>query len=267
MQTQHFGAYLQCYKNPYATYKCLESFRKFYPDNTVVLLSDNGYDYTEMAKYFKCIYIHSHENVQFIYKDSNDIGKFENTFKLIDRVINAFQLCNEEYIMWLEDDVSINNRITDTFMYEINGFCPNRLSDTSVERLREKYTSIDSNKKYHFTGHGGSIFNKNFLIESMQNKVIIHDILENWIYYELPSDIAQDFLFSVIITLSGGTIGPYQGHYDGYNGLNRDITVQHQYKVWYNVPLPNELKFLIKEDETIKKNVEKKNIKPKMQFI
>ena len=66
MKTQEFGAYLQCHKNPYATYKCLESFRKFYPDNTVVLLSDNGYDYTEMAKYFRCIYIHSDENIVFI---------------------------------------------------------------------------------------------------------------------------------------------------------------------------------------------------------
>ena len=63
MQTQEFGAYLQCYKNPYATYKCLESFRTFYPDNTIVLLSDNGYDYTKMAEYFKCIYIHSNENI------------------------------------------------------------------------------------------------------------------------------------------------------------------------------------------------------------
>ena len=83
MKTQEFGAYLQCHKNPYATYKCLESFRKFYPDNTIVLLSDNGYDYTGMSKYFNCIYIHSHENVKFIYDTPNNSGKFENTFKLI----------------------------------------------------------------------------------------------------------------------------------------------------------------------------------------
>ena len=263
MKTQEFGAYLQCHKNPYATYKCLESFRKFYPDNTVVLLSDNGYDYTEMAKYFRCIYIHSDENIVFIHKDVNDIGRFENSFKLIERIVNAFELCNEKYVMWLEDDVSINKPIVDTFMYEINGFCPNRISDESIQRLQKKY-NLDTNKKYYFTGHGGSVFNKNFFIECMKKKELILDIIENWVYYQFPSDIAQDFLFSVIITLYGGSIGPYQGHYDGYNGLNTDITVQHQYKVWYKIPLPDNLKHLIKEREEEKKE---KYIKPKIQFI
>jgi len=43
------AAIFQCYKNPLATYECLESFRRFYPDSQVVLYSDNGYDYIEMA--------------------------------------------------------------------------------------------------------------------------------------------------------------------------------------------------------------------------
>jgi hypothetical protein len=261
MKTQEFGAYLQCYKNPYATYKCLESFRKFYPDNTVVLLSDNGYDYSEMAEYFKCVYIHSNENILLTYNKLNDSGKFENSFKLIERIVNAFELCNEEYVMWLEDDVSINKPITDTFRYHLNGFCPNRISDESIQRLQEKH-NLDTNKKYNFTGHGGSVFNKKFFIECMKNTELIHDIIENWVHYDFPSNIGQDFLFSVVITLSGGSVGPYQGHYDSYNGLNTDIVVQHQYKVWYKIPLPHSLKHLIKEKEK-----EKKYIKPKMQFI
>ena len=36
------AAIFQCYKNPLATYECLESFRRFYPDSQIVLLSDNG---------------------------------------------------------------------------------------------------------------------------------------------------------------------------------------------------------------------------------
>ena len=67
-----FGAYFQCYKNPYATYKCLESFRKFYPESTIVLLSDNGYNYSEMAKKFNCIYIHEMTNLPFIHNNLQD---------------------------------------------------------------------------------------------------------------------------------------------------------------------------------------------------
>jgi len=105
------------------------SFRNFYPNSTVVLLTDNGYDYTEMAKYFNCIYIHSNENLLFIYNEVECDGKYYNSFKLIERVVNAFTLCKEEYIIWLEDDVHIHNKINDTFKYHINGVCPNRFLD------------------------------------------------------------------------------------------------------------------------------------------
>jgi hypothetical protein len=62
------GAYFQCYKQPYATYKVLESYRKYYPTETIVLLSDNGYNYEKMAKHFNCIYIHDTINTHLIYK-------------------------------------------------------------------------------------------------------------------------------------------------------------------------------------------------------
>jgi len=75
------GAYLQCYKNPYATYKCLESFRKIYPHSTVVLLSDNGYHYMEMAKHFKCIYIHKYDKATFIHKN------FENDSHILNNAV------------------------------------------------------------------------------------------------------------------------------------------------------------------------------------
>jgi hypothetical protein len=60
MSQQTLGAMLQCYKNPYATYKCIESFRQHYPDSTIVIISDNGYDYTKLAEHFNCIYTDEH---------------------------------------------------------------------------------------------------------------------------------------------------------------------------------------------------------------
>jgi hypothetical protein len=243
--TQEFAAYFQCYKNPFATFICLSSFRNFYPNSTVVLLSDNGYDYTEMAKYFNCIYIHSNENLLFIYNDVEGDGKYYNSFKLIERVVNAFTLCKEKYVMWLEDDVHINNKITDTFNYHINGFCPNTISVDNLIKLKETY-DIDINYEYRFSGHGGSVFHKDFFISSMNNKIMIQDLLENWVTYGFGTNICQDFLFSLIIILSGGNIGPYNGHYDYLYEINPKITVQHQCKQFYNVPLPDELSHLVK---------------------
>ena len=35
------GAYYQVYKQPFATYKTLEAFRKVYPNAPILLVSDN----------------------------------------------------------------------------------------------------------------------------------------------------------------------------------------------------------------------------------
>jgi hypothetical protein len=56
------GAFFQCYKQPVATFHALSNFRKSYPTSTIVLLSDNGYNYTKMAEHFNAIYIHANEN-------------------------------------------------------------------------------------------------------------------------------------------------------------------------------------------------------------
>lgn len=244
--TQSFGAYLQCHKQPLATYKCLESFRKFYPTSTVVLLSDNGYDYTEMAKLFNCTYIHEKENLWLTWWDLNDKGYFVNSYKLIQRMNTIFSLIKEEYVMWLEDDVSINSEIKDEFKYDLNGYCPSRVSNFwNINEICNKYRFIEPNKHYVWSGHGGSVFNKNNFINYLKNMDIIDDILNNWIEYKFPSTLGQDFFFSMIIYFNNGTIGSYEGHYDCSNYKNDNIIVQHQYKYWYNIDMPNNIKHLI----------------------
>jgi len=236
------GAFLQCYKNPYATYKCLESFRQFYPDSTIVILSDNGYNYSEMAKFFNCIYIHDDENILLIHNNIDNGSHINNSNKLIERIKNAFQQIKEEYVIWLEDDVSINGMINDDFRYDLNGFSPNRIN---IDELKKKYAFLSDNKIYRYSGHGGSVFHKNNFLKYIENREIIDDILINWKRYNFASNICQDLFFSIIITLNHGTIGPYEGHYDFSRYKNNHIIVQHQYKVWYNYKMPIELEYLI----------------------
>jgi len=237
------GAYFQCYKNPYATYKCLESFRNFYPTNTIVLVSDNGYNYSKMAEYFNCIYIHSNENLPLIYNHIGTEGALINSKKLTKRFCEALLLCKEDYVIWLEDDVSINNKITDDFRYDMNGFCPNTIV---TDVLSEKYTIFKSNTKFHFTGHGGSVFHKKNTLNAIMKEEVLTDIVNNWQEYELPKTLCQDYLFSILVILNGGTIGPYKGHSErGGHDIQPDIDIQHQYKRWYGVPMPHHLKHLV----------------------
>jgi len=230
------GAYFQCYKNPYATFHCLLSFRTHYPHATVVLLSDNGYDYTEMAKHFQCIYIHG-ESLPLITTLEEDYIK--KSHKLIERMEGVFPLIKEDYIMWLEDDVRVNGVIQEPFRYDLNGYCPNQFI-WNIDKT--KYTL---NGVYRWSGHGGSVYHKEKILSYFKNKTLIQDVLVNWKNYQLTSNICQDYFWSLIIILNGGTIGPYHGHSD-CRYKNESILVQHQYKVWYNVPMPKELIYMYK---------------------
>jgi len=233
------GAYLQCYKQPYATYQCLKSFRIHYPHSTIVLLSDNGYDYTEMAKHFRCIYIH--ENRQILLTLSLDDDYVTESILLIERMERVFSFIPEKYVMWLEDDVSVNGVIQDTFRYDLNGYCPNSFNAFwNIDKQKYPLTGV-----YHWSGHGGSVFYKEHFLKYVNNRPLVHDILVNWKTYHLPTNVGQDLFWSLIITLHGGTVGPYQGHED-CRYKNNAITVQHQYKAWYNVPLPYELAHFVK---------------------
>jgi len=237
------GAYLQCYKNPYATYKCLEQFRRFYPSGTVVLLSDNGYNYSKLAEFFNCIYVHSDENVPVNLIDFHKTDAVLNSKKLIRRVLDAFSLIKEDYVMWLEDDVIINGRIIDNFKYDINGFCPNTLV---TQKLCDTFKILGKNRKYRFSGHGGTVFHKLNTMSALLREDVIDEIVPNWSKYDLPVTIAQDYLFSILVTIQGGSVGPYDGHGERHdNRVDPRIIVQHQYKYWYGFPMPNELKHLV----------------------
>jgi hypothetical protein len=199
-------------------------------------LSDGGYEYSEMAKQFGCIYIHG-ESIPLLTSLEEDY--ITKSYALLYRVQKAFSLIKEDYIMWLEDDVCVNGVIQDTFRYDVNGYCPNQFQ-TFWKIDKEKYPL---NGVYCWSGQGGSVYHKKSFLKYMRNTPVIHDVLVNWKKYNLTSSIYHDFFWSLIVTLQGGTVGAYQGHEDCFH-KNETITVQHQYKVWYGVPMPKELAHL-----------------------
>jgi len=154
---QSIGAVLFCYKSSYATYNCIMQFRKHYPDSTLVVASDGGYNYTEMCRFFNCIYTHYDKNINAVHVETYETNKLKMMLKRLEECISMIP---EEYVLLLEDDVFVNGRITDTFMYDINGYCPNRFNSATIEHLSTKYIHLDIHADYVWSGHGGSVYKK-----------------------------------------------------------------------------------------------------------
>ena len=247
LNTPEFGAYFQCHKNPLATYKVLESFRQFYPSNTIVLVSDNGYNYEGMAEKFNCAYLHCNENLVYIHRKMDDGSHVQHGMKLMKRIYDALLHVKEDYFMWLEDDVIINQKVIDNFRYDINGYCPHSFKKETLCELNKKYPFIEKDWDYRWSGHGGSIFNKQSFIGMAQCEDNAMDLLENWHkYHLLPDELPQDYFFSLLMIINKGSVGPYFGHADGVNNqIDKSIYVQHQYKKFYGDLLPDDKRYLI----------------------
>lgn len=244
-----FGAYFQCHKDPLSTYICLESFRQFHPDASVVLVSDNGHDYSKLAEHFGCHYIHCNRNLVYIHRHMHDGSHIEHAMSLIERIVDALSRIKEEYFMWLEDDVVINSPIEQDMPHTINGYCPWSFNKNTIEALHIHYPFIIPSRIYRWSGHGGSIFNKRDILEVFANKKVVTDVLDNWQTYNLlPDELPQDYFFSLLVHLNKKTIGSYEGHADGVNNeLDKNIPVQHQYKRFYGQSMPRELAHLVSE--------------------
>jgi len=245
--TPSFGAYFQCHKNPLSTYQCLESFRKVYPTSSIVLVSDNGYDYSKMAGVFGCTYIHCHTNLVYIHRNMNDGSHVEHGLNLMKRIVDALEHIKEDYFMWLEDDVVINKPVEDLFRYDINGYCPHSFNKDTLIEVNKKYSHVDPLHDYRWSGHGGSVIKKSSLLRCFCNTITARNLLENWHTFKLlPDELPQDYFFSLLLILNKCTIGPYSGHADGINNeLDESIHVQHQYKRYYGVQLPPEHAHLV----------------------
>jgi len=251
MSKSFIGAFFQCYKNPFATYKALESFREHYPDSPIVLLSDNGYNYKKMAEYFNCKYIHAIDNVPVWISYINDEQYIKKGRQLIDRVCNAFKEIDCEYVLLLEDDVKIQNSVDKILLQEkddLYGFNPNSISRELMSIFKEKYQFIDVNRDYKYSGHGGSLYKRESCIKYFSNNQVVDDVLNAFRDYRgihLPTNMNQDQLLSLIIMLNDGKINQLPGHVDYHYSDFKDCLIQHQYKIFYNKPMLQELKHLV----------------------
>jgi hypothetical protein len=235
----NLAAIFQCYKNPLATFECLQSFRKFYPDSKVILLSDNGYDYTEMAKHFNCTYVHETRHCGLSAKIT------EGYLQTVERLLKMITQIRSEYFILLEDDVNIIKKYTEEFKGDINGNCINKIRKSVFDRIPFAPAIREDT---FYTGHGGSVYKTETMLGVLNNDDQIKWLIANWESVGLGPMVDVDIFLSLLVLINGGTIHHLTQHKDLItNGITdcSSVSVLHQVKKSYGVPLPENLYYLL----------------------
>jgi hypothetical protein len=234
------SAYFQCHKNPYATYESLRRFREFYPTGPILLLSDNGYDYTEMARHFNCTYIHETTSCRLSLPIRDG---YQST---VDRLRKVFSMISTEYFMLLEDDVHVFARYSEQFRGDINGNCINTLRSSVLNNI--PFSAVKNEDKY-FTGHGGSVYKTASMVRLLDNKDQVNWLLDHWEKVGLGPAVDVDIFLSLLVVVNGGRIHHLSEHKDLLTNRVTDtvgIAALHQVKYFYGKELPDNLLFLVK---------------------
>ncbi len=236
------------YDNLIATEKAIESFRKFNPLSTYVVICDGGKDFSTICKKYNCQYIHSDKHIGY---PKIPYGfYFSDMLEYLDRFNKAVYLCKNNHILIMEDDVHIINNIHVNFEDEML-VTKNCLQNYINPSLLHFLTQISKSQIDNFYGMGGgSIFKKeSFDIAYKKMQPIINENFEKMqkIY---PTIGWTDCIISFILMGIGKRhkVNPelheltsWGQDYTKINYNNIDdlikegVSILHHYKKYYNI--------------------------------
>jgi hypothetical protein len=241
------GAYFQVFKQPYATYKTLEAFRYIYPDAPILLVSDNGYDYTNMAKHFNCKYIHYTSSCPVWVNHMGDDKLYkQKILEVYQRFLESIRQLECKYFIFLEDDVLIHRPLKNITDDDLQGACINKINPKVLEMLKLNYSDINPINNY-FSGHGGSLYKRETIMRIFEDKELVNTVIDLSLQYRgniFCINMCFDFFVSIMIYCLGGTIVPLEGHIDCHY-WNNNCIIQHQFKVYYNKDMPEDIRWMV----------------------
>ena len=242
-------AFYQCHKQPKSTIATLASFRKVYPTSSVYLFCDAGDDMSHIASHFNCRYEYITDrtgNGTTLYFLSKE--RFTSYVK---RLLFAAQNSKEDFLMILEDDTILHNKIR-RLKFDWNCIKSNHhYSGGGVTSLlKTRNSSIPGYiRNMYFAGWGGVVLNRNFFVEHFSNEkelLAAIDLLSPYIQKQWNGALPMDAILTALILYFGGTVGWYPGfsevqywRYKFRPFLGR-IDVVHNDKSLYSLPLSEE---------------------------
>jgi len=153
-----FSVHYQTWKNKKAVHKVLTEFRKYFPNNPIKLVSDNGETYDDYIDEFKLVYEFKNSNVF----PGGRFGKIEDCYEWLSRVNDTCQMFETEWVVIFEDDVLTKSDKIEFPYSDSGGFIVNPWSIELTRVLKQK-NNINLNFGYGMCG--GSIFRRTTFID------------------------------------------------------------------------------------------------------
>jgi len=244
--------YYNCYSRITAVDEILESVRKYFKSEKILLINDFGDPVLlNVANKFNCDYYY--EPTSNGYPGGNETCV--PILNWVKRFLKYVQKIDTEWFILLEDDVFIMNKIDEsTLLYDINGINPSNILPYPVNEIIKKENPLV------YGAMGGAIFRTSFfknmkinLVEYFIQLFGIHCPPEltgqNWFY--------SDAILSYLAYVYNGTLGSYPQFcelwYSDFNERlkNNQIAVLNQYKFFFNFPTHPNLFTFVKEKFTI----------------
>ncbi|MDE2021759.1 MAG: hypothetical protein KGI71_02445 [Patescibacteria group bacterium] len=230
-----FSVYFQCYKNKRATFAALQSFRQFYPNVPVLLLSDNGDDFSALARHFKCEYYH----------DSQNIGYWPCTdmYRWFTRLARACELFKTEWVLILEDDVRTRDRISKYPHAHLAGQGGGRgtrvtkqLSPAAQAFVKKSYPDAEFSG---ISGCGGSIFHRASFMNCFAN--LKPGDINTWGALDSGALGATDIALTFLFLVNGYVVRRWLDlSHDSIGNWGPAAAFDHQFKRYYRGGLLSE---------------------------
>lgn len=241
---QCMGGVYQCYKMPKAFIKSMQSFRRFYPEGSMSLVVDNGYNYAEAAKYFQVNH-YFHCEKQSGSGVTTHLTGLDVGVLYIKNFLDCVKDIDEEYFILLEDDTCILRALDTTEFkgYDLIG-C-NRNNSSMPARAYNYLVRRNKPSSKYIGGCGGSVFKTSFWAD-----LVIDDVINavNTFYELSEQQLHSDIMFTFLCWYFGGTVmdGPSDQLIESKSEVgNGKANLLHQYKDHYNLtPDNNDLKIL-----------------------
>jgi len=228
------GAYYQCFKQREAFIGACQAYRRVYPKASLVIVSDDGDDFTSLARDFGAVYWRNDKRSGNGTTTEMSVRPTAELF--VRNFLKGAHLIEQKWFILLEDDVYVESCVhmgevrADIVGNNTSNNGRTVFNDRTQAYLRERGVTA----KY-YGGCGGSLFKTEFWRD-----LSLEGVMENVkVFGELNDVYHSDMLLSFICVANGGKIINGQERFPSEFSEKRTEfgerppAILHQFKQWY----------------------------------